>query len=115
MYVYILRCADDTLYTGIASDMEKRLKQHCGLIKGGAKYTHAHGVKKIEALWSTDSSTAARKMECALKKLKRPDKENLIKNPCMITGISITSEEEYSFLYEEERLKKLSGGLLNFG
>lgn len=111
MYVYILRCADDTLYTGIASDMEKRLKQHRGLIKGGAKYTRAHGVKGIEALWSTDCGTAARKMECALKKLKRSDKEALINNPYMITGICLASEEEYSFLYEEEKLKSLSGGL----
>ncbi len=38
-YVYIVRCADETLYCGITTDMERRLKQHNGLLRGGAKYT----------------------------------------------------------------------------
>lgn len=97
MFVYILRCGDDSLYTGIAADMEKRLRQHRGEIKGGARYTHAHGVKRIEALWETDDSNAARKMECALKKLKRAAKEQLIKSPGLITEKFIPALSEYDF------------------
>ena len=39
-YVYLLRCADDTFYCGITTDMAHRLRQHNGEISGGAKYTH---------------------------------------------------------------------------
>lgn len=97
MFVYILRCSDDSLYTGIASDMEKRLKQHRGELKGGAKYTHAHGVKKLEALWETEDSSAARKMECAVKKLKKSDKESLIKSPELLTEKYTPALAEFVF------------------
>lgn len=97
MFVYILRCADETLYTGIAADMKKRLKQHRGLIKGGAKYTHAHGVKKLEAVWETDDSSGARKMECAIKKLTRSQKEMLIKEPEKLTEKYCSSLEMYEY------------------
>ncbi|MGN1085721.1 MAG: GIY-YIG nuclease family protein, partial [Porcipelethomonas sp.] len=53
MYVYILRCEDNSLYTGITADLEKRIRQHIGLLKGGAKYTRSHPVKYIEAVWLT--------------------------------------------------------------
>lgn len=104
MYVYILRCADDTLYTGIAADIGKRLKQHRGEIKGGAKYTHAHGVKKFEAVWETDDSTAARKMECALKKLKRSEKESLIREPFLITEKYVPELSEYNYICAEGKM-----------
>ncbi len=97
MYVYILRCGDDTLYTGIAADMNRRYRQHTGKIKGGAKYTHSRGVKKVEALWETDSSTAARKMECSLKKLPRNLKEQLISSPQLITEKFIPSLSEFEY------------------
>lgn len=102
MFVYILRCGDDSLYTGIAADMEKRLKQHRGEIKGGAKYTHARGVKKIEALWETDDSSAARKMECAIKKLKRTEKEMLIKSPEQLTEKFVPALAEYKFEFSDK-------------
>ena len=37
--VYVLECADGTLYTGIASDLDRRLRQHNGLLAGGPRYT----------------------------------------------------------------------------
>ena len=45
-YVYILRCKDNSLYTGITNNLEKRYQDHCE--KKGAKYTKSHLVKKIE-------------------------------------------------------------------
>ncbi|MDO5149796.1 MAG: DUF5718 family protein [Oscillospiraceae bacterium] len=106
MFVYILRCTDDTLYTGITTDFEKRFKQHRGEIKGGAKYTRARGVKKAEALWETESPAAARKMEYALKKLKRSEKEKLIKSPEQITEKFIPSLAEYTFSVVTEKYQK---------
>ena len=48
--VYILECADGTLYTGIARDLQKRLRQHNGEIVGGPKYTS--GRRPVVLLWS---------------------------------------------------------------
>ncbi|MEG1610852.1 MAG: GIY-YIG nuclease family protein, partial [Bilophila sp.] len=40
-YVYLLRCADETLYCGVTTDMTRRLAEHNGLQAGGARYTRA--------------------------------------------------------------------------
>lgn len=118
MFIYILRCGDDSLYTGIAADIKKRLKQHRGETGGGAKYTRSRGVKKLEALWHTDDSTAARKMEYAIKKLSRAAKEKLISAPELITEKYIPSLAEYDFRVadkEELILKTDLTGTAAFG
>lgn len=84
MYVYILRCEDNSLYTGITVNLENRIRQHLGLLKGGAKYTRSHPVQYIEAVWLTDSDSDARKMEYKLKHLSRNQKEELIASPSLL-------------------------------
>lgn len=76
--VYILRCADDSLYTGITLDVNKRLKQHNGIEKNGAKYTHARRPVKLVYQESSDSRSTASKREHAIKSLSKNDKESLI-------------------------------------
>ena len=75
--VYILRCGDDTLYTGITNDLPARLEAHrCGK---GAKYTRGRG--PLELVYSencTDKSQAL-KRELAIKALRREEKINMIK------------------------------------
>ena len=98
MYVYILKCSDDSFYTGVAADMEKRLSQHLGLTKGGAKYTtRLRKVSKLAALWDDKSGRYARKLEYRLKKkLTHKDKERLCQNPELPFsefGIDIPKEE----------------------
>ena len=118
MFIYILRCGDDSLYTGIAADIQKRLKQHRGEIAGGAKYTRSRGVKKLEALWHTDDSTAARKMEYAIKKLTRAAKEELISAPELITEKFIPSLSDYGYRVAEKEeliLKTDLTGTATFG
>ena len=77
----MLRCADNSLYTGIAADIVKRIKQHLGVLAGGAKYTHSHRVIYIEAVWKFDSDKIARKLEYRLKRLSHIQKEILLQNP----------------------------------
>lgn len=84
MYIYILKCEDNSLYTGITVDFEKRIRQHLGLIKGGAKYTRSHPLKYIEAVWFTDSDSDARKLEYKLKRLTHAQKEELIASPSLL-------------------------------
>ena len=73
-YVYILRCADGSLYTGVARDLQRRLLQHNGKLAGGSRYTR--GRRPVELVWSdTESSrSAAQRREASIKKLRRDEK-----------------------------------------
>ena len=76
-YVYILRCKDNSLYTGITNNLEKRYQDHCE--KKGAKYTKSHLVKKIEIFFQVNNRSEASKLEYKIKKMDKKSKENLIK------------------------------------
>ena len=75
--VYILECADGSLYTGVAVDLARRLKQHNGELAGGPKYTR--GRRPVKLLWSdcAEDRSAAQRHESAIKKLSRFDKLRL--------------------------------------
>jgi putative endonuclease len=75
-FVYILECSDGSLYTGIATDLEKRFKEH-GSGKG-AKYTRARGAKRICYSERCIDKGSALKREMAIKKLSRAKKLLLI-------------------------------------
>ena len=77
--VYILRCADKTLYTGITVDLARRLQEH-NSSKLGAKYTRARRPVKIVYAKKFRSRSAAAKAEGKIKKLSREDKKKIIKN-----------------------------------
>lgn len=76
-FVYILQCNDNTLYTGIATDVERRVTEHNNSDKG-AKYTKARRpVKLVYTEESLDRSSAS-KREYEIKKLSRTEKLRLI-------------------------------------
>ncbi len=75
-FIYIVRCADDTFYTGIALDVERRLAEHNG--KGAAKYTRSRQPVSLVYSENADSRSAAASREFAIKKLSRKQKEHLI-------------------------------------
>lgn len=79
-HVYILSCADGTLYTGVARDVQKRLLQHNGEQVGGPKYTR--GRRPVQLLWSDTASdrSTAQQREAAIKKLSRQDKLQLVES-----------------------------------
>lgn len=79
-YVYMLRCINDSIYTGITTDVERRMGEHFNKDKKCAKYTGAHSPKKIEAVWQTDTRSSASKLEYYIKTLEKRQKEELIKN-----------------------------------
>jgi putative endonuclease len=74
--IYVLRCADGSLYTGIARDLEARLAAHNR--GAGARYTRGRG--PVEVVWKRgrQAPRAARQLEYAIKALPRRDKERLI-------------------------------------
>ena len=80
-YIYTLRCADGSLYTGITTDVKRRMRQHLGHIKGGAKYTARHRPESLVMLWQTEEKSPAMRLEYAIKHLPKSDKERLIRSP----------------------------------
>lgn len=77
-YVYIVRCKDATLYTGVTTDPEKRVLAHNGAM-AGAKYTKARRPVKLVYTESGFNRSEAHKRESTIKKLSKTAKENLIK------------------------------------
>ncbi|VAW74941.1 COG2827: putative endonuclease containing a URI domain [hydrothermal vent metagenome] len=77
-YVYIVRCVDNTLYTGIAIDLDKRLGEHNNDNKKAAKYTRAR--RPVELVYSEtcESRSVAASREFAIKRLNRNEKEKMI-------------------------------------
>lgn len=78
-YVYILECSDGTLYTGITTDVNRRLNQHNS--GKGAKYTRARLPVKLVALSEAGDRSEASKEEYRIKQLTRKEKiEYILKN-----------------------------------
>ena len=79
-YTYLLRCTDGSLYAGITTDPERRLREHRGEKGGGARYTRAHPPLGYAALWPQPDRAAASRLEARLKKLTHSEKEAVILN-----------------------------------
>ena len=77
-FVYMVRCADKTLYTGIAMDVARRIEEHNNDDRLAAKYTRVR--RPVELVYTENyaSRSEAAKREAQIKKLKREQKEKLI-------------------------------------
>lgn len=76
-YVYMIKCNDGTYYTGITSNLEKRLSAHKN--KQGAKYTRRRGAEEVVYKEEYQDSKLARAREIQIKDWSREKKEMLIK------------------------------------
>lgn len=74
-YVYLARCGDGSLYTGIARDLARRLAQHAS--GKGARYTRGRGPISLHASQICMSRSRALRLELLVKSLPRDDKEAL--------------------------------------
>lgn len=101
-YTYILRCTDNSLYTGITTDLDRRMDEHFHKTKQCAKYTLHHPAKKLECVWKSENRKLACKLEYHIKQLSKVQKEFLISNPDKLT-IVLKNISENS-LYEPVKL-----------
>jgi len=76
-YVYMVRCSDGSLYTGIAKDVEKRVAEH-NSEKTGAKYTKSRRPVRLVYREAVASRSEASRRELAIKRLNKKQKEALI-------------------------------------
>lgn len=78
-YVYLVRCADDSLYCGWTTDLERRMEAHNGHVPGGAKYTR--GRRPVVLVYSESfcNKQGAQRREYAIKQMTKAKKLRLIK------------------------------------
>ncbi|MBV1900168.1 MAG: GIY-YIG nuclease family protein [Kordiimonadaceae bacterium] len=77
--LYIIRCGDDSLYTGITNDLDRRLENH--RIGKGAKYTRGRGPLELIYSETHPDRSSASKREIAVKKLSKLQKLHLSNDP----------------------------------
>ena len=75
-YVYIIRCDDNSLYTGYTTDIERRVREHNN--GNGAKYTRGRTPVSLEYSEKYESRSNAMSREYEIKQLSRKEKENLL-------------------------------------
>lgn len=74
--VYMILCTDGTLYTGITSDVERRLSEHAG--RCGAKYFRGRKPRQVVYLEGGHTRSSASQREAAIKRMRRMEKNRLI-------------------------------------
>ena len=79
-FIYMLRCNDNTLYTGITCDSARRVREHNGELVNGARYTRPRRPVVLVYLESTSDRRSAAKREARVKSLKKFEKEALIQS-----------------------------------
>ena len=75
-FVYVLRCTDDSLYTGYTTDVERRVAEHDD--GEGAKYTRGRTPVELVYVEEFDTQSAAMSREWEIKQLRRDEKERLV-------------------------------------
>ena len=78
-YTYMLRCEDNSLYTGMTTDLERRLSEHKSKSERCAKYTLNHTSLRFEVAWESATRYSDSKLEYNLKRLTKAQKESIIK------------------------------------
>ena len=86
-YVYMLRCRDGSLYTGMATDLRRRMRAHTEKTAACARYTRSHPPMALEAAWQTQTRSDALRLEALIKRLDRARKLALIAAPESVNAV----------------------------
>ena len=78
-FIYIVKCSDDTLYTGITTDIQRRIKEHNSSDKG-AKYTKVRRPVSLVYTEECEDRSSASKREYEIKHFSRKEKLDLLEN-----------------------------------
>ena len=117
-YTYIVKCSDNSLYTGTSTDVERRCQEHNN--KKGAKYTRSRTPVKLQTFWTFDNRSLACKAESAIKKLTKMQKLQKIEEKiildnyvnAIINGEELTSPADIQYYINhkdaiEEELQRI--------
>ena len=91
-YLYLIRCRDGSLYTGITTDVARRFAEHRGQGSGGAKYLKGRGPLELVLRKRVGGRSLALRVERKVKKLPKAKKEKMIKDRNHLRDIIKTIE-----------------------
>ena len=94
--VYIVRCSDGALYTGIATDVRRRIEEHAQNNGKSAKYLRGKGPLRLVFVRAIGSKDLALRVESQIKKLPRVQKEKLIRQEVMVNRMVELAETKLS-------------------
>lgn len=86
-FVYMVRCEDGSLYTGIAADLARRMREHKARAALCARYTRSHPVTALETAWQTETRSDALRLEAQIKRLTRAQKLALAAAPETLAAV----------------------------
>ena len=96
-WVYVVRCSDDSLYTGVTTCVTRRVKEHNSGGRG-AKYTRSRRPVTLETFWPAGTRSEALKSECVFKKYTRKQKLEFIQNYCGVCrSLGCECDIQYGF------------------
>lgn len=84
--VYMVRCRDGSLYTGIATDVSRRLEEH-RTGRAGARYLRGRAPLELAAHWPIGDRSLASRVEHCIKRMSRVEKECLLAGPDGIAAL----------------------------
>ena len=91
-HLYIIRCGDDTLYTGITTDVARRFDEHvCGGPRA-AKYLRGRGPLRLVAQVKVGGRMQAARLEYRVKALTRTEKKRLVECPVLLQAMVAATE-----------------------
>lgn len=100
-YTYMIRCKDNSIYTGITTNLKRRWEEHLNKEEKCAKYTKTHSVLKLELAWKSETRVLASKLEFQIKQLTKKQKEDLIKTKKLENFLNDKIEcEKYQIMSE---------------
>ncbi len=91
-FVYIVRCGDGSLYTGITTDVGRRFREHGGGDRRGARYLRGKGPLELVFKERVGEKSAALKVEAKIKKMPRSRKEKLVSGETVLGAIPVNFE-----------------------
>jgi len=86
-YLYLIRCKDNSLYTGITTDVRRRVKEHQGNDRKGSKYLRGKGPLKLVLKKKIGNKSLTSKVEAKVKNLPKDKKEMFVKGKINIKEI----------------------------
>lgn len=93
--VYMIRCCDGSLYTGITTDIERRVEEHSSIarnatsgVQKGAKALRGKGPLKLVLTYAVSDRSIASKLEYMIKRLNKTQKESLVSGASSIADLA---------------------------
>jgi putative endonuclease len=102
-FVYVVSCKGGSLYTGITTDVARRLREHLSGKAPGARYTRVRPPRGLTAVWQTEGRVAASRLEWRIKHLSAGQKRSLVADPQTVAELQgLEADDLYTPLAPRE-------------